>query len=254
VGSVFTSTAVQFGDINAPAPIPYALPVAWQEIAYFKSEGPPRPVTAHVNVYSLYSESQSEGAGIPARTVELPAGLPFPNTSNPNQLDCGRLRFSYGSQRAPRAIVTDLKSGSYQLPPSESVRIEAHVNGGAATDFADACIVSSACTEGWQAAPARPVFTYQGVLDPSEVYNNSYPDGARWVALFASAASVGGATEPELQFRSPLILLDYVNSVFVPPVQPVELPCRYNVEGWQLENRSAANQILLARVRFYLEF
>jgi hypothetical protein len=209
-----------------------------------------RPLVLNVNVYSLLSQQAVEG-GQPSKTLVLPAGYTPYTGSDPGSGDSGQLRITYGAEAAKRVIVCDLKSGSYQLPPSASAQVEVSVSSGPLDTFANPCIVSAAFAEGWIPTPARAVFTYRGRMEIADAWLGPIPDGARWVGIGSSALGVG-VGQPALRYRAPTIIQDWANQIFAPSVLPTEMGPHTNVEGWGLTN-IGGTLVYLAWVRFYLE-
>lgn len=251
------------------APVPYD-PSRVELITSYEVEGhPARPLTVHIQVSAAQSAAVAQSysrpgdgpdivspySAEPVRNTELLAGPSM------NDGDGGQLIFTYGAGACTRRLVCDLRSGSYQLPPSESARVEALVfsgwaesgNGEIAEPFYSDLTVAGAIVEGWTPAPTRMTYSTRMLLrstagggDPPSF---RYPDGARWMQLFAEVPPVG-SDMPKIELRNPYALLDYTTGSFVNGSGPIELApggFAYSIDY----QAGAANQP--AMVRFYLE-
>jgi len=211
-----------------------------------------RPLVCHVNVKSLNTSG----------LLELPAGGSFddwppedpPNT--PADVDSGFLIFEYGDGSASRRIMTDLKSGTYQLPPSIEARVFANVYTNNTLPFLHQCQVSACLSEGWMSNPTRPVYSWMQPIGAGSSWSSFIPDGARWVQVMLGTQEVPGSGTNVLRFvgGGASIYMDWAGNVFVPPVQPVELGPRYSEDTWGLFNDGADNITYGTAVRFFLEF
>lgn len=247
----FSSNPVDF--LATLAPITGDRP--YQLLAEYATEAGEhaRPIVVHVNVYNQALAGEAAGVAV------LPSTLHLSGNWQGNFADTGRLKFTYGAGAARRVIITDLKSGSYQLPPSEQVRVQAAVSSTTLAPFGLNLTVSAACVEGWQAAPARPVLsTIVDLAAAAEFTPSPYPDGARWVDIMVNALGTGFGF-PVIEWLdqnggsptgSNYMLRDFVNQVFLPAMGPIEIGSTEG--GWRLRNSGAV--AATTTVRFFLEF
>jgi hypothetical protein len=221
-------------------------------LASFDVEGGvPRPLALHLNVYdaesNLEAAVESEVQTLVARQVEIPV-------LSQVGYDIGHMLVRYGSQAASRTLMCDLRSGTYQLPPSESASIDVVLN---ATEHP--IVVSAAIVEGWVPQPARFTHTFALNIPGPGGWYYAYPDGARWVSLIA-AANGTGVGKPRFVFRAhdalqdfaPLIIQDYAAGAFFPSTPgPYELAPLFRTARWVCSNEGTTTGIVA--VRFYLE-
>lgn len=164
----------------------------------------------------------------------------------------GVLRFTYGVGNAVRVIDADLKTGTYQLPPSSSCTVEAFLYGyfGSATRVT----VSAAVAPGLTHFPTRPFNTIPVTLNAGLSQLIQAPFGARWVGLAGGVATGVGAGQPHLVLTTggigPAIVQDWTTGTFVgAPNAMVELSHRVNPS---LRNNGGTS--VESTVRFGLEF
>jgi hypothetical protein len=145
---------------------------------------------------------------------------------------CGVIRFEYGSQGFQRTIYCDLRSGEYQIPSCEFLRVTA-------TRYTPAVDISGEFPyevdrASWQiegeiadgvAADFTPmIFTAPstwGDADPDEYVKVAAPPGA--YAFEVSPVSSNESTGNRFQTIEPASVRDFENSVWIPPSSPLPL-------------------------------
>lgn len=245
------SRRVTFGPTGAALPYPQPAQLV---TSYDVDDSPARPLALHVDVYDRAFEADPGAFSWTDESVEPP--VEYTSRTVPRRgaellasptlaAIGGQLLLTYGAGAAVRRLVCDLKSGTYQLPPCESARVEALVF--SQGPWTRELIVGGALVEGWVPQPARFTYTYQVALRPSAEIVLPYPDGARWVQAFAPAALAGAASLPSVALATPYQVLDYGAGVYT-NAGPVELVP--GAGGLTLQNRADPTD---AVVRFYLE-
>jgi hypothetical protein len=174
----------------------------------------------------------------------------------------GFVRIEYGDGQASRAIVADLKSGTYQVPPSLQVRVTAKCYTPSATAFAPTTRVRGAISPGTIPNPARLTYSHMQSMAAGASFDFQVPDGARWADCWSTYADPG-VSGPRLLLRQqavtgthpmPVIMRDYPNASFVPSWGPVDIggPDLYSptITKLTLSNSVAASVNV---IRFWLE-
>lgn len=216
-------------------------PNGWKSIAQWRS---PRPSEV---VLQLTVTNDAQGVG---------AADPYSGeTWFPTQLACqsapstkaGALRITYGVGNSQRVLETDIKAGSFQLPPCDFVSVEGQVYGLGPCNFR----VGAAITPGRVDGGARFTNTWRPTVAAASYKSEPVPFGARWMSLACDQYDVGTGVKLRLfQAGGPLIVQDYGSAIFVGnPGQPIELASRSPVLLYNDDAALAA----YCTVKFYLE-
>ena len=183
----------------------------------------PQPTSSVVQV--RVAMASVEAARDPVRRT-----FDFPAAGSPVGNGLGRLVFTYGDGAAVQRVPCDLKSGSYQLPPSDQVTVACHVASESFEDpFAPAVNITGSIAPGIHIEPTLPTYTHvigQALANnPSPVW---MPDNARDIDLWASSpTSRYGAGAPVITMHdggggtyvngAAQMVRDYITGVFLPP-------------------------------------
>ncbi len=137
----------------------------------------------------------------------------------------GVLIFEYGSGITLQRVAADLKSGSYQLPPCEQVRIYAACYFGdeAIPEWSPAITVFGAIAEGVHLGSSRPTYTIVG--QQNITLNIDVPDNAREVDCYlvnldpqaTTPPAVVLTLSPDTRVGLPFLVRDYSTGVWTPP-------------------------------------
>jgi hypothetical protein len=145
---------------------------------------------------------------------------------------CGVIRFEYGSQGFQRTIYCDLRSGEYQIPPCEFLRVTA-ARYTPATDisgeFPYTVDLASWQIEGEIADGVAPDFTPMIFTAPStwgaaaagDYLKIAAPPGA--YAFEVSPVSPTDTTGNVFRTSEPASVRDFENGIWLPPSSPLPL-------------------------------
>lgn len=201
------------------------------------------PVVVHVDV---------KGSGTPTPTNPFAAQATWKgggdgtgDTSRP----AGVLRLTYGAGNAVRVVDLDLRSGTYQLPPSTTCTVEAFFFQTGPLKATVAASIVAGLTE----APTRAFNSMELSIVAGGSQSITVPHGARWIGLMGGGATGIGAGQPNLVVtfgaRNPTIIQDWTTGTFVgAPGDMIEMPDRSTVT---VKNNGATTA--LVTVRFAIE-
>ena len=152
---------------------------------------------------------------------------------------CGVLRFEYGYQGMQREIFTDMRSGEYQIPPCEFLRVTAARYTPAVSqggEFPYTVDTTPYVVEGEIADDVATDFSpmlftapsYWGDADAGDYLKIAAPPGAYAFDVYPDL-STGGDSFPDppdggaFYTRNPASIRDLVNGIWLPPSSPIPL-------------------------------
>jgi hypothetical protein len=182
-------------------------------------------VQVRVGLATALASGIAGGRAITRRTFDFPAGGRLSFISGQSTNGFGRLVFEYGAGAAIQRVECDLKSGSYQLPPSEQVTVTCQIAAqNTENGFKPDVSVGGAIVEGLHIEPTLPTFTYAvNEISPGEIESIFIPDNARDVEMWAVIGDpsllpiLTLSANPEKRNGAPFMLRDYENGIFLPP-------------------------------------
>jgi hypothetical protein len=171
------------------------------------------------------------GLAEPSSDVQRTFCFAAASNNSYSQSGLGRLILEYGAGSTTQRVVCDLKSGSYQFPTSEQVKISCQV---AATNFDRLVLgpfepqvnVTGVIAKGTHIEPTLPTFTHLLTNTPAATPQPiAIPDNAREVDLWLTTDTTVkyGAGAPVISLLclgangAPQLVRDYAQGIFVPP-------------------------------------
>lgn len=134
-------------------------------------------------------------------------------------LPSAQLILEYGSGGVARVVTMDLRSGSYQLPPCEQVRVlvtTAPLEGGPVALKISGCLV-----KGQHPNPTTPTYTYTNVVPVASPATVTVPDAARFVDVWVTDSQLlYGSGAPRISAYGAIgsqVVRDYANAIWAPP-------------------------------------
>lgn len=176
------------------------------------------PVVVEVSVVLADALSES-------KDVEFCALATNQTTPGPVVTAAGQLIIEYGSGGVVQRAVLDLRSGNYQLPPCEQVRVYFETSRQESGGVLPAMNVSACLATGYHPAPSTPTYTMVNYAAPTTGWTITIPNRAKFVDLWAANASTSanlyGAGAPVLSLigtrvQSQLIR-DLTTGIWAPP-------------------------------------
>lgn len=189
----------------------------------------PIPVVAHVQVTARLVEPSFLDTSSPLepKRAHLFAGSPdFSSLSAyPLQQVPGMLVLEYGDLSVSRRVACDLRSGTYQFPPCQQVRVASLAYAPFGPAFAGVKVVTS-LSPGFTTQPSRPFITMGRLFASPGVQGIHVPDGSRWMDAWAEGDNYATCRiEVNYDFGTgqPVLVRDYSTNTFTPPWGPVEM-------------------------------
>lgn len=223
----------------------------------------PTPVVVHVQATkpdrdATYATTPSDVHLFAGASGEFNSAVPYAGLA--------ALVFEYGCGAVSRRVVSDLRSGSYALPPSERVSVALLAFAPIEENFAPDVDVAIAIAKGTISSPTRAVYTAgNSGIDNGDFIEKAVPNGARWVDFWATEAAQS-ATSPILTLSdiiegesegtpmlsaAPRLVKNYVENTVFPHGGPYELMGNTGSVRLCNDGTGVGNLIVL---RFFLEF